>query len=311
MTEATGAGITGGITGGCVAVTGASGFIGRYLCADLAAAGYSVLRLGRGDGMDRQTDYSAASLTDALQGADAVVHLAGRRMTRDDAPMDLAPFWQPNVAVIGDLATAAQANGVRKIILASTIAVYSAGPVYSESSGLPFREDAPARPINAYALSKLMAEAHLEMLTRAAGPTALSLRLAAVYGHGEKGTPALMRFVDQASAGQQIVLSGNPDTRIDQIYVRDATAAILAALRHATARGVFNIGGGAPLALRAMAEAACDIFGTPGHLRIDYAGHDAMPHPVMDLSRAATGLGWHPAHDLRAGLADFRATRDA
>ncbi len=294
-----------GLTGGTIAVTGASGFIGRYLCADLAAAGYGVLRLGRGAGMDRQTDYATPGLSEALQGADAVVHLAGRRMTREDAALDLAPFWPPNVAGIGDLVAAAKANGLRKIVLASTIAVYSAG------SGMPFCETAPARPINAYALSKLMAEAHLEMLTRAAGPAAIALRLAAVYGHGEKGTPALMRFVDQATAGQQIVLQGNPDTRIDQIYVRDASAALIAALRHPTATGVFNAGGGQPWALREMAEAACDIFGTPGHLRIEHTGTDAMPHPVMDLTRTRDALDWQPAHDLRQGLLDFRKTRDA
>ena len=102
--------------------------------------------------MDRQTDYSAASLNAALTGADAVIHLAGRRMTREDAPMDLAPFWGANVAVIGDLVTGARAAGGKRIVLASTIATYSAG------SGLPYREEAAARPINAYALSKLMAE---------------------------------------------------------------------------------------------------------------------------------------------------------
>lgn len=302
--------MTAGVTGGTIAVTGASGFIGRYLCADLAAAGYTVLRLGRGDGMDRQTDYTAASLTEALQGADAVVHLAGRRMTREDAPTDLAPFWQPNVAVIGDLVAACRANGLRRIVLASTIAVYS------PASGLPFREAAPLRPINAYALSKVMAEAHLEMLTRQGGLAALSLRLAAVYGHGEKGTPALMHFVAQASAGQQIMLTGNPDARIDQIYVRDATAAILAALRHDSATGAFNIGGGRALSVDEIARTVIDVFGPPGHpppllKPAEGAPKGPMPHSVMDIGHARDVLGWQPAHDLRQGLVDFRATRDA
>jgi UDP-glucose 4-epimerase len=284
---------------GTIAVTGASGFIGRYLCADLAAQGYEVLPLGRA-----QTDYSRASLTNLLAGALSVVHLAGRRMTRADASMDIGPFWQPNVTVIGDLVAAAQASGVKKIILASTIAAYS------PASGLPWVETAPMRPVNAYALSKVMAEAYLEMLTRQDGPAGLALRFAAVYGHGEKNTPALMHFVEQASAAQELVLTGHPDARIDQIYVRDATAAIIAALRHPTATGVFNIGGGRAIPVAEIAQTVTEVFGTPGHLRHAGTAIGAMPHAVMDLGHTKAALGWEPVHSVRRGLEDFRKTRD-
>ena len=231
-------------------------------------------------------------------------------MTREDDPLDIAPFWQPNVAVIGDLVAAAQACGVTRIILASTIAVYS------PASGLPYRETAPLRPVNAYALSKVMAEAHLEMLTRANGPAALALRFASVYGHGEKNTPALMHFVEQASAGQQLLLTGNPDARIDQIYVRDATAAIIAALRHPTATGLFNVGGGRAIAVAEIAQTVTEVFGGAGHPPPLHRPRDGtptgpMPHAVMDLTHVLAGLGWAPAWSLRQGLDDFRATRDA
>ncbi|TNF23432.1 MAG: NAD(P)-dependent oxidoreductase [Rhodobacteraceae bacterium] len=288
-----------------VAVTGASGFIGGYLCAALEAAGDRVLRLGRGapaSDTDRQTDYSRASLTEALAGADALVHLAGRRMTREDAPMDLGPFWQPNVAQVADLVEASRDVGVTRLVLASTIAVYS------PASGLPYREDAPARPINAYALSKLMAEAHLEMLTRARGPSSVALRLAAVYGAGEKGTPALMKFVGQARAGETIVLTGNADYRIDQLYVRDAVSAIRAALASET-RGAVNIGGGRAWSIGEIAETANEVFGNAGNIRYDTDSEAPMPETVMALDRAAAELGWRPRHDLRSGMEDFRATQ--
>ena len=285
-----------------VAVTGATGFIGRYLCPALKAAGHDVLRLGRGDGPDlRRTDYTEPDLRAALEGVDAVIHLAGRRMTRDDAPMDLRPFWGPNVAAIADLAGAARDAGVGRIVLASTIAVYSAG------SGLPYREDAPARPVNAYALSKLMAEQHLELLTRNAGPSSVSLRLAAVYGHGEKGTPALMRFAAIARDGGTITLTGNPGYVIDQIYVRDAVAAILAALA-SDVTGPVNIGGGVPWRVDQIAETASAVFGDGTSPDRDIDGTDPMPQTIMALDRAAETLGWHPRFDLRAGMEDFRDT---
>lgn len=289
--------------GGTVAVTGASGFIGRYLCQDLDAAGYRPLRLGRGRPKaeaDRRTDYTRASLAEALQGADAVVHLAGRRMTREDDPGDIAAFMGPNVTVIDDLVAAAMDTGVQRIVLASSIAVYGPDPMP------PCAEDAATDPVTAYARSKLMAEVRLQRLTRAGGPSCMALRLAAVYGHGEKGTPALMRFVQQAMAGETIVLTGHPGTRIDQIYVRDATAAILAALRHPEATGICNIGGGTALPVRRIAEEVAMIFGHKGDLidRTDAAA--PMQGHAMSLERAARVLRWSPAHDLRAGLQDMR-----
>lgn len=290
-----------------IAVTGGSGFIGRYLCAALRDEGYTVLCLGRGapeTQSDRQTDYSKASLTQALSGADAVIHLAGRRMTREDAPMDLAPFWQPNVAVIGDLVSAARTAGVQRIVLASTIATYSI------PSGLPYREEAPARPINAYALSKLMAEQHLEMLTRAQGLSACALRLAAVYGHGEKGTPAMMKFIDQASRGETLVLAGNPNYVIDQLYVRDAVSAFLAAL-HGDARGPYNVGGGVAHRVADIASVVNEVFDNTGNLRLETDSDAAMPQTVMALDHVRADLGWVPGYDLRAGLIDMRQTREA
>lgn len=289
-----------------MAVTGASGFIGRYLVASLESQGHAVRRLGRSSPQgpaDRQTDYSRESLTRVLEGVDALVHLAGRRMTREDAPMDVAPFWHPNVAVIGDLVAAARDTGVKRLVLSSTIAVYS------PQCGLPYREDMPGRPVNAYGLSKLMAEEYLEMLTRNGGPAAFRLRLAAVYGAGEKGTPALMRFVEQARRGQTLILTGNADFRIDQLYVRDAVAAMLAALRApAEAAGAYNIGGAHAWSVRQIAETANAVFGNVGNLD-DRTDSDApMAHAIMDISAASAALGWRPVHNLCHGMEDFRRT---
>ena len=291
------------ITNGTIAVTGATGFIGSYLCAALQDQGYTVLRLGRGapqSDQDRQTDYSEANLTRALQGADAVIHLAGRRMTREDAPMDITPFLGPNILQISDLVAAARNTGVRKIILASTIAVYS------PRSGLPYLETAPARPLNAYALSKLMAEAHLELLTRTEGPAAISLRLAAVYGYGEKSTPALMKFINQAMVGETIVLGGNADYRIDQLYVRDACSAMIAALRADIDNGVFNIGGGQAWSVDEIAQTVNEVFGNTSNIRYETDSDAPMPKTVMNLEAAKHSLAWSPAYNLSNGLKNFK-----
>ncbi len=277
-----------------VAVTGASGFIGGYLCAALEAEGTQVRRIGRAD-----TDYSRDSLAAALEGAEAVIHLAGRRMTRDDDLFDLTPFYAPNVAVLAPLVAAARDVGAQRILLASTIGVYGPG------SGHPYREDARPSPTNAYAASKVMAEAHLEMLTRKDGPKALFLRYAAVYGAGEKGTPALMTFVNRARAGKPLILNGNPRHLIDQIYVRDAVAGTLAALKSSHI-GPVNLGGGRAFTLEEIARTVAEVFGP---VEVDITGEARdVPDSSLILTRAREALGWAPAYTLKTGLEDFKAS---
>lgn len=287
-----------------IAVTGCQGFIGQHLTRDLRDAGFTVRGLARSAATqadDMQIAYDAAGFAEGLRGMDAVVHLAGRRMTREDDPQDLAPFLQPNVAMVGDLVTACLEAGVKRIILASTIAVYP------RAAAAPYSvHDTRPQPINAYALSKLMAESYLEMRCRDNGPSAVSLRIAATYGLGEKGTPVLMRFINQASRNETLVLTGNPAFEVDQIYVKDVTGAVIAALHDGQAQGVLNLGAGQGVSVLEMAETVNAVFGQEGNL--DMANTQIKPAPKahMDISETCRLLNWTPQFSLADGLGDMR-----
>ena len=290
-----------------VAITGASGFIGRYAIEALSAAGYRPISLGRGGagtaGVEhRATDYSSASLMGALEGVDAIVHLAGRRMTREDDPVDLAPFFTPNVLVMKHLTEAAAAVGAQRLVFASTIAVYT------PTGEAPYSEDAPVRPLNAYGLSKLAAEHYLDALAHRSGFSALSLRFSAIYGDGEKGTPALMSFVNQAQLGQTLNIKGDPNYEIDELYVRDAAAAIVSAVERTSACGTINIGSGVGARLLDIAETVNEVFGEEGNLTITGSPASTRTCRRMSIDRAADMLGWTPSYSLREGLLDFKGT---
>lgn len=287
-----------------IAVTGCQGFIGRHLTHHLREAGFFVRGLSRSAPThhdDMLIRYDAAGLTRGLQGMDVVIHLAGRRMIKEDDPLNLSPFLRPNVELIGDLVSACQATSVKRIVLASTIAVYP------KDAAAPYSERAtPARPINAYSLSKLMAESYLELLCRNGVCTALSFRIAATYGLGEKNTPVLMRFIEKASRGEKLVLTGNPSFEIDQLYVKDLTSAFIAALRNDQVTGVLNIGGGTGISVLEMAELVNTVFGQAGNLDIENAQVRPTPKSHMDISESSRLLNWSPQFSLRAGLTDLR-----
>ncbi|MEQ1955725.1 NAD(P)-dependent oxidoreductase [Mesorhizobium sp. CN2-181] len=295
-----------------VAVTGASGFIGRYLVETLIGDGHQVVALGRANsdksargGLTAlKTDYSEESLKAAFAGVQAIVHLAGRRMTREDEPNRLAPFMEPNVLATENLMRAAKAAGVGKVVIASTIAVYSA------KNEVPYRETEVPLTLNAYGLSKLMAEQYANLYAPTAGVVLTNLRFAAVYGHGEKGTPALMRFINEATEKRTLTLQGNRLISIDQLYVRDAVGAVLAALDDKNAGGTFNIGCGDAYSVVQMAETVNAVFGNAGNLVTENSHEAPVRKNRMDIAHAAAVLGWRPRYGLAEGLADFLATRE-
>lgn len=297
------------VAGKRIAVTGATGFVGRYLVERLVGEGAQVLALSRrdvalGEGVECQTtDYSRSSLSTALRGVDAILHLAGRRMTHEDDQLDPGPFFDPNVRATGALFDAGQEVGITRFVFASTIAVY--GP----SCPMPYQEDYATQPLNAYALSKRMAEVLLQQKSRGTDIGVACLRLAAIYGHGEKGTPALMRFVDQAARGEVLKLTGNRNYTIDQLYVRDAAHAFVKALA-VEGFEVLNIGGGPAASVEKIACAVNDVFHPAG--QVDTSGAASSPAAAtwMKIDRAQQKIDWRPDFSLTAGLMDFKASQE-
>lgn len=295
-----------------IAVTGASGFIGRYLVPALAVGGHAVVALGRdveglaplaGQGVQvHATDYGSADLARALEGVDAVVHLAGRRSQRDDDPLSFRPFAEANLNLLETLFFAARDAGVSSIVQASSIAVYSA------ANATPYAEADLPVPLNPYGLSKLTSEQLLTLWGGKTGVRTVSLRLAASYGHGERISAVLMKFADAAWRRQALTVRGNGRIGIDQIYVRDVVRAFVAALAPDAPGGVFNVGAGRVFTLLEMAEAVNAAFGNDGNLRIEDPRDGPAPAPHMSIEAARQGLGWKPEFSLERALRDFCET---
>jgi len=183
---------------GLVLVTGANGFVGRELCAELIRRNIAVRAALRGDanvdisasevakidGVSAETDW-----TDALRGVSTVIHLAARaHVMRDDSVNPLDEFRKVNVAGSESLARAAAANGVLRLVFVSTIKVNGE----ATQGGEQFTEaDIPA-PRDPYGISKWEAE---QALHRIAAETRLEIvivRSPLVYGAKVKGNFALM-----------------------------------------------------------------------------------------------------------------------
>jgi len=187
-----------------VAVTGASGFIGRHLVEHFTARGTSVIAV--------QRPFEPRALLDTLRGTDAVVHLAGvvSALREQD-------YISANVDGTRAVAEAARSLGVPLINISSLAA---AGPA---SPRAPRSEDDPPAPINAYGRSKLEGERAIRQID---GLHWTTLRPGVVYGPRDRALLPLFRV---AKAGI-MPLVGSTDTAYSFIHVHDLVRAIAAAV---------------------------------------------------------------------------------
>jgi nucleoside-diphosphate-sugar epimerase len=199
-----------------IAVTGASGFIGRHLTVRLAAAGAEVRAILRPDSKKPappnatviRSALTTEALTGAFSGADVVVHLAGcvRARRAED-------FTRGNVDSTRAAAQAARAVNARFIYVSSLAA---AGP---SSPAAPRTELDPAAPLTPYGASKLAGE---RAVTEATGLHWTILRPGVVYGPQDAALLALFRMADRGI----LPAVGRAGAAYTFIYIDDVVRAI-------------------------------------------------------------------------------------
>ncbi|MDN3274899.1 NAD-dependent epimerase/dehydratase family protein [Frankia sp. RB7] len=175
-----------------VLVTGASGFVGRHVVPALAGEGWSVRRaIRRSEGLDEEvvieTIGAGTDWTSALDGVDAVVHLAARvHHKHEEHAVQL--YRDVNIAGTLHLARSAEMAGVSQFIFVSTVLVHGR----TNEGRAPFSEDDILTPRGLYGMSKAAAEAGLRALASESDMKVSVIRPPLVYGAGAKGNFALL-----------------------------------------------------------------------------------------------------------------------
>lgn len=169
-------------------VTGANGFVGTALVAELERRNVTVIRATRANVGDLD---GATNWGDVLRGASVVYHLAGRA----HAPKDASPesFQRVNVDATRRLAEQCVEAGVQRLVFLSSIKVNG-----EESGAVPYGVDSEPAPLDIYGRSKLEAERALAAVTATSGLTHAIVRTPLVYGPGVKANfLKLVRAVDR------------------------------------------------------------------------------------------------------------------
>lgn len=218
-------------------VTGANGFVGKFLCAELKRRNFllkAALRTSDNDfnnieqvfvaSINGATDWSAA-----LKDIDVVIHLAARVHVMADFSADpLAEFRQVNVEGTRQLAVSAVRAGAKRFVYVSSI------KANGEEADKPYTEFDKPNPHDFYGISKWEAEQAVYQVSAETGLQVVIVRPPLVYGAGVKGNFAQM--IKIISKGIPLPFASVKNLR-SFIYVENLVDALILCATHPSAAG--------------------------------------------------------------------------
>lgn len=308
-------------------VTGGAGFIGSHTVDRLVADGHRVivlddLRTGKRSNLAQHGALTFASgspvelviadvshglfaplaaLTAAHGPIERIVHLAAQVSVVHSLANPLLDL-QVNYGGTVQVLEYARVTGVKKVVFASSAAVYG------DTETVPVSESQPTRPLSPYGVHKLASEHMLGAYAAVHGVAAQPLRFFNVYGpRQDPSSPysgVISIFADRARTGRTIVIFGDGQQSRDFVFVGDVARCVTTALFAAGGDGTaMNVGTGRETTVRQLAETIVAL--SPGKSAIEHAPPRAgeIIRSLADVSRARAALDFSANVTLTDGLA--------
>jgi nucleoside-diphosphate-sugar epimerase len=295
-------------------VTGGAGFVGSHLaealvrqrCAVTVLDNLASGHLSNLDAVSRQIDFVQGDIQDEalldklVAGCDAVFHQAAVVSVTRTVKEPVAS------AQVNDLGTikvldAARRNGVRRVVLASSSAVYG------DSPQLPKTEALVPAPLSPYAVQKLTNEYYADLYFRLYGLETVCLRYFNVYGpRQDPASPysgVISIFMTRACETQPPVIYGDGRQTRDFVFVQDVVRAnLLAAAREAARGRVFNVGAGQAVEINALWRMIAGLARITVSAQYREPRPGDIVHSLAGIQSAREELGFQPTVSLDEGL---------
>lgn len=283
--------------------------VGSAITRKLQAGGFTNLVLRTRKELDlcsqqEVLDFFAAEKPDYVFIAAAKV---GGIMANDTLP---AEFIRDNLAIQTNVIDAAWRYDVTKLLFLGSSCIYP------KLAPQPLKEEYlltdSLEPTNQwYAIAKIAGIMMCQAYRRQYGFNAISAMPTNLYGPNDNFNlatshvvPALMRKMHEAkeAGADSVDIWGSGKPMREFLHVDDLAAACVFLMQNYEAEQHINVGTGADLTIRELAETIRDVVGFEGELAFDTSKPDGTPKKLLDVSRIKA-LGWEPKIELRDGIA--------
>ena len=296
-------------------VTGAAGFIGRSIAAELLARGKKVRGIDNFVTGKRENllgleamDFIEADINDAAEvaracrGVECIFHEAAI----PSVPRSIEdPVTSNHAGVSGtvQLLVAAKNAKVRRVVYAGSSSVYGNTPT------LPKQEQMQPSPISPYAVAKLAGELYMQSFTRVYGLETVVIRYFNVFGPWQDPTShysgILAIFTMKMLAGETPTIYGDGEQSRDFTFIQNVVHGNLLASEAPAERvsgKVFNIATGNRVTLNQTVEILRRATGYTGEVRYAAERSGDVKHSLADISRAKECFGYEPLVDFNEGI---------
>ena len=300
-------------------VAGHRGMVGSAIVRNLSARGYGRLITRTRAELDLLEQaavraFMQAERPDYVFMAAALVGGIQANNTRR------ADFIYENMLIEANVVHAAHTAGVERMLFLGSSCIYP------RDCPQPMKEEylltGPLEPTNEpYAIAKIAGIKLAESFNRQYGRRYVSVMPTNLYGPndnydlvGSHVLPALIRKVHEATVrgDAELVVWGSGRPMREFLHVDDMAEACVFLMEHEEiGDGMFNVGTGADVTIRELAETVMQVGGFPGRIVFDASKPDGTPRKLLDVSRLK-GLGWSARIGLRDGIVatfeDYRAS---
>ena len=295
-------------------VTGGAGFIGSHIVEALISQQHEIVILDNlfsGNIVNIQpflkkknVTFVQGSITDlpllrqTFEGADGIFHEAAIASVQQSVLNPLNTHDANSTGTLNVL-IAARDCGVKKVVCASSAAVYGDNPL------LPKREDLIPMPLSPYAVSKLTGEYYCSVFSQLYGIKTVSLRYFNVFGSRQDPSSeysgVISKFIAQVKRCKPITIFGDGEQTRDFVFVSDVVSANILAME-SEGSGVFNVGCWGQTSLNELAKIVKNIAGIDVPVIYEPSRTGDIKKSSADISRARAMLGYAPEYTVKEGL---------
>ena len=284
-----------------IIITGGAGFIGKYLVNYLLDKGNTITIFDNfSNSEEKSLEYYIKSGVKIVNGdirkfdeilketedQDVLIHLAAK-ISVSQSILNPSETFEVNVDGTKNVLEACKKNYVKKIIIASSAAVYGEG-----SSGMKLIESAKTNPISPYGKSKLKMEQEIEKNNKI---DCVILRFFNIFGIGQTPEYAgvITKFIEMISSNKPLEIFGDGMQTRDFVSINDVVESIYDAIKNGK-NGTYNIASGKAITINELAEFMISLSKKDLEIHHISEKHGDIRYSEADISLAKSKIGYVP-----------------